>query len=74
MSSHMNYVFNIACKLERKIEKEPFHSILPSFDIHQIQLLLNKNLYFALKEPFVFVANYLSVDPSQFDKPSPQII
>ena len=65
MSSHITYVFNIACKPERKIEKEPFHSVLPSFDIHQIQLLLNKNLYFALKEPFVFVADYLSVDPSQ---------
>jgi hypothetical protein len=65
MSSHMNYVFNITCKPEKKIEKEPFHSNLPSFDIHQIQLLLNKNLYFALKEPYVFVADYLSVDPEQ---------
>jgi hypothetical protein len=63
MSSQMNYVFNIASKPEKKIEKEPFHSILPSFDIHQIQLLLNKNLYFALKVPYVFVADYLSVDP-----------
>jgi hypothetical protein len=61
----MKYVFNITCKSERRIEKEPFHSILHSFDIHQIQLLLNKNLYVALKEPLVFVADYLSVDPSQ---------
>ena len=65
MSSYMNYAFNITCKPEKKIEKEPFHSNLPSFDIHQIQLLLNKNLYFALKEPYVFVADYLSVDPEQ---------
>jgi hypothetical protein len=68
MSSHMNYVFNITCKPEKKIEKEPFHSNLPSFDIHQIQVLLNKNLYFALKEPYVFVADYLSVDPEQLRK------
>jgi hypothetical protein len=61
MSSHMNYVFNITSKPEKKIDKEPFHSNLPSFDIHQIQLLLNKNLYFALKEPYVFVADYISV-------------
>jgi hypothetical protein len=35
------------------------------FDIHRIQLLLMKNLYFVLKEPFVFVADYLGVDPEQ---------
>jgi hypothetical protein len=34
MSSKTNYDFNITTKLEKKIEKEPFHSILPSFDIH----------------------------------------
>jgi hypothetical protein len=38
---------------------------LPSFNIHQIQLLLNKNLYFALKEPYIFVADCLSVDLEQ---------
>jgi hypothetical protein len=65
MSSHMKYLLNIICKLERKIEKEPFHSILPLFFIHQIQLLLNKYLYFALKELLVFVVDYLSIDPSQ---------
>jgi hypothetical protein len=32
-SSHMNYVFNITCKPEKKIEKELFHSNHPSFDI-----------------------------------------
>jgi hypothetical protein len=59
------YVFIIICKPEKKIEKEPFHPILPLFDIHRIQLLLMKNLYFVLKEPFVFVADYLGVDPEQ---------
>jgi hypothetical protein len=63
MSSQTNYEFNITSKSEEKIEKEPFHSILPSFDINQIQVLLNKNLYSVLKEPLVFVSDYLGVDP-----------
>ncbi len=65
MSSQTNYEFNLSSKSEKKIEKEPFHSILPSFDIHQIQVLLNKNLYFAFTEPYVFVSDYLGVDSQQ---------
>ena len=65
MSSETNYEFNITSKSEKKIEKEPFHSILSTFDIHQVQVLLNKNLYFALREPIVFVSDYLGVDSQQ---------
>jgi hypothetical protein len=68
MSSESNYVFNITSKPEMKIEKEPFHSIVPTFDVHTSQVLLNKNLYLALKEPLVFVADYLEVDPEQLSK------
>ena len=68
MSSESNYVFNIASKSETKIAKEPFHSILPSFDVHNIQVLLNKNLYFALKDSLVFVADFLQVDPNDLQR------
>jgi hypothetical protein len=62
MSSQTNYEFNITSKTKKKIEKEPFHLILPSFDIHQVQVLLNKNLYLALRLPYVFVSDYLGVN------------
>jgi hypothetical protein len=65
MSSQTNYEFNITSKTEKKIEKEPFHYILPSFDIHQVQVLLNKNLYLTLRIPYVFVSDYLGVDSGQ---------
>jgi hypothetical protein len=65
MSSETNYMFNIASKSEKKIEMELCHAPHHTFDIHNVQLLLNKNLYFALKEPTVFVADYLGVDPDQ---------
>ena len=65
MSSQTNYEFNITSKTKKKIEKEPFHLILPSFDIHQVQVLLNKNLYLALRISHVFVYNYLGVDSGQ---------
>jgi hypothetical protein len=66
MSSQTNYEFNITSKTKKKIEKEPFHSILPSFDVHQVQVLPNKNLYFlALRIPYVFVSDYLEVDSGQ---------
>jgi hypothetical protein len=66
MSSQTNYEFNMSSKSKKKIEKEPFHaSIQPSFDVHQIQVVLNKNLYFSLKEPIMFVYDYLEVEPQQ---------
>jgi hypothetical protein len=65
MLSQTNYEFNITSKSEKKIEKEPFHSILLSFDIHQVQVLLNNNLYLALREPIVFVSDYLGLDSEQ---------
>jgi hypothetical protein len=65
MSSQTNYKFSITSKSEKKIEKEPFHSILTPFDIHQLQVLLNKNFCIALKERLVFVSDYLGVDPEQ---------
>ncbi len=68
MSSDTNYQFNISSKSEKKIEKESACSILPTFDIHEVQMLPNKNFNFALKEPLVFVADYLGVDSDQLSE------
>jgi hypothetical protein len=59
MSSEANYRFNINVRLVKKIENEPFHSIKDMFDIYHMHVLLNKNLFLALKELASVVADYL---------------
>jgi hypothetical protein len=34
MSNQENYIFNITPNLEKKLAKEPFHTLLPTFDVH----------------------------------------
>jgi hypothetical protein len=61
MASERNYEFNVKRQLEAKLVKVCILSLESRFEYGDVQTLLNKNRFLAMKEPILFVADYLGI-------------
>jgi hypothetical protein len=65
MASEKNYEFNVKKQSEAKLGKVRTLSLESQFEYGDVQTLLNKNHFLAMKEPILFVADYLGIEPPQ---------
>jgi hypothetical protein len=65
MASEKNYEFNVKKQSEAKLVKVRILSLESRFEYGDVQTLLNKNDFLVMKEPIIFVANYLGIEPPQ---------
>jgi hypothetical protein len=68
MASKKNYEFNVKKQSEAKLVKLGILSMESWFEYGDVQTLLNKNHFLAMKEPILFVADYLGIEPPQLVK------
>jgi hypothetical protein len=65
MATETNYEYNVRPTCNKKLAKAKIHSLENRFEFGDVQILLNKNHFMAMKEPIVFVARYLGIEPPQ---------
>ena len=65
MANEKNYVFNVKEQSQKKLDAVPIHLFENRFEFGDVQILLNKNHFLAMREPICVAAEYLRIEPPQ---------
>jgi hypothetical protein len=62
MAGEKKYPFNVKEKSQKRLTKFKFFPWENRLDFGDVQILLDKNHFFAMKEPIIFISEYLGLD------------